>query len=303
MYFSKFPIVSYPSNITDEKKYVLARNIIRRIGFSEDTKSASGAFLEYSVKDGERPEHIADRVYGNPEEHWVVLLSNEIIDPYHGWYKSGSVIEEYINKKYSGYSVFFTNTGNTFSYNTNLFSGCTLTQSGNSSSITEYHPTLCKLIVASPSFSNGTATIGLSGGGNLTIKIQRILPSYTAVHHFEIQGPTADGHKIGALDTPTVDPLSKQTNQYNQYSDLGMVGSPPPETGIRQTTTPSGSNIELWETYIGKYMGISGSAVNTYAVSNFTYENTVNDSKRLIRVLHPRYLDTVKRELESLLRV
>lgn len=293
MYFSKFPVLSYPSNITEDRKYVLARNILRRIALSEDTKLASGAFIEYHVKDGEKPEHIADRVYGNAEEHWIVLLANDVIDPYHGWYKSGSVMESYISKKYAGYSVFFTNISNGFTYNGKLFSGCTLTQGGFSSAITEYHPTLCKLVVDS-AFSLGGATVGLSGGGQLSVKIQKTIASYTAVHHFI---------GITSGDDPSViDPLSKQTTQYDTYNEMGSVAFGTPVIGIR-TTTGNGANVSLYETYIGKYMGISGSGVNDYAVSNFIYETNMNESKRLIRVLHPRYLDTVKKELENLLRV
>lgn len=299
MYFSKFPILSYPSNIGDEKKYVLARNIIRRVSFSEDVKNSVGAFIEYHIKDGERPEHISDRVYGNSEEHWIILLANDIIDPYHDWYKSDTVLQDYISKKYNTYSIFFTDQTNSYLYNTNLYAGCTLSQNAVSSSILEYHPTLSKIVTYSP-FYVGGATLGLSGGTNVSVNIKRVLSSNTAVHHFEQQSPSTD---TIAQDFITVDPFSKQTNQYNSYTNLHVFGKKPPETGIRQSTTLSGSELGFWETYIGKYMGISGDAVDTYAVSNFIYEQRLNESRRKIKVLHPRYLDTVKRELEGLLRV
>ena len=112
-------------------------------------------------------------------------------------------------------------------------------------------------------------------------------------------------HFIGITlgdDSSVIDPLSKQTTQYDIYDQMGSVAFGTPVIGIR-TTTGNGANVSLWETYIGKYMGISGSGVNDYSVSNFIYETNENESKRLIRVLHPRYLDTVKKELENLLRV
>jgi hypothetical protein len=305
MYFKNFPVFSYPYKFGDETKTILARNIVRRVALSEETKKSYGAFVEYHVKDGERPEHIADRVYGNPEDHWIILLCNEIIDPYHDWYKSSTAMEEYISKKYGTFSIFFTNSNDGFVYNTNLFSGSTLSQNGMSSSIVEYHPLLCKLVVSSSSFSEGTATVGLSGGDQLTIKIQRILPSYTAVHHFRAVGITAIQEPIsenGADTIPTLDPLARQTNQYSDYTQLGVVGSGYPVVGIRTTSGSSGS-IDLSETYIGKYMGISGDVVDQYAVSNYIYETEKNDAKRKIKVLHPRYKDTVKLEIENLLKV
>ena len=155
MYFKNFPVFSYPYKFGNETKTVLARNIVRRVALSQESKSAYGAFIEYHVKDGERPEHIADRVYGNPEDHWILLLCNDIMDPYHDWYKSSTAMEEYISKKYGTFSVFFTSSGDAFVYNTNLFSGSTLSQNGVSSAILEYHPILCKMVVSSSSFSEG----------------------------------------------------------------------------------------------------------------------------------------------------
>jgi len=299
MYFSKFPVLSYPCTMNDERKYVLARNILRRVALSEDVKTNNAAFVEYNIKDGERPEHIADRVYGNAEDHWILLLSNDIIDPYHDWYKSSFAMDDYILKKYNTFSVFFGSTTGTYLYDTRFFAGSTLTQGSFVSSIKEYHPNLCKFVVDSASFSSGSATVGLSGGGSMTVTINRVLPSTFAVNHFEVNGVTLeDGEFINFI----ADPFAKQSNQYNTYTELGIVGSQPPSVGIINST-PVGSTLSFWETYIGRYMGVSGSPIDLYAVSNVSYERKKNEEKRTIRVLHPRYLDAIKKELESKLRV
>ena len=105
MYFSKFPVESYPSNIGENTKYVLARNILRRVALSDNTLGSNGAFIEYHIKDGEKPEHIADRVYGNPEEHWIILLTNNIIDPYYDWYLTHDQLKSYIVSKYGSLAI------------------------------------------------------------------------------------------------------------------------------------------------------------------------------------------------------
>ena len=299
MFFSKFPILSYPSNIGDEKKYVLARNIIRRIAFSEQVKNANGAFIEYNIKDGERPEHIADRVYGNSEDHWILLLANNIIDPYHQWYKSSTALQEYMLKKYSNFSIFFTNTSDSYLYNTNFYSDCTLTQGDYVSSVLEYHPTLSKIVV-NGLFVSGNATVKIASGTDVSIRIKRVLSSDFAVNRFEHQTSVENSLSPKSV---IVDPLTKQTTNYNNYNNLIVTGSKPPETGIRQNTVLSGSVLNFWETYIGRYMGVSGEFVNSYAVTNFAHENLLNESRRKIKVLHPRYVDTVKKEIENLLKV
>ena len=61
------------------------------------------------------------------------------------------------------------------------------------------------------------------------------------------------------------------------------------------------SDVDLWETYIGGYMGISGSQVNTYSVTNNTFEIEENEKKRTIKILHPRYKKQALQELQALL--
>lgn len=300
-YFSKFPLVQYPVRNGTDFKFVYARNIMRRISMNEDIKgSGSGAFIEYDVKDGERPEHIAERIYGDPSYHWLVLLSNEIIDPYHGWYRSGSVFEEYIQKKYGTTSVYFTKSDDTFYYSSGLVAGCTLKQGSKEVPIVEYFPALCKLSVRGDVFSVGGATLGLTTG-DVSVYIHKTEPSYLAVHHFEVSRPEGD---CGANEEMVVDPLSQQNTSYSVVG--GIIG----HTEDEYPSTPSvgvdyvgSGTVDLHETYIGKYMGISGDEVTTYSVSNHLYENKSNDSLRKIKLLHPRYKKLAVEELDSLLRV
>lgn len=302
MYFSKFPVVEYPIKDGSSIRYVYARNILRRIALSENIKSGEGIFIEYSVKDGERPEHIAERIYGSPTYHWLILLSNEIIDAYHGWYKSGFVMEDYIQKKYGGYSVFITDATDGFFFNSSVVSGSTLTQGSTNQTIIDYTPTLCKMTVrGSGSLVEGTATIGLSGGGTSTIKIQRIEPSYVAVHHFEVSRPVGD---CGASEEMVVDPLSQQNSSYSIVGGvIGMAENEYPTTTEGITYVGSGT-VSLNETYIGKYMGIGVDApVNLFSITNYIYENRKNDSAKTIRILHPKYKKLASEEFESLLRV
>ena len=55
----------------------------------------------YDVKEGETPEIIAHKLYGDAELHWVILLVNDITDRYHQWPMSGGQFLDYINDKYS----------------------------------------------------------------------------------------------------------------------------------------------------------------------------------------------------------
>lgn len=289
MYFSKFPVVEYPIFNGEKLQAVFACNILRRVALSETLRDGDGIFIEYSVKDGEKPEHIAERIYGNPNLHWIVLLTNTIIDPYHGWYKSNGVMETLIQKKHQGYSVFFTDANDGFLFDDSIGEGNTLSQQSLSSFISRYEPTLCKLVVDSSGFVKGNATIEAIGGVTLGIKIQRILPSYFAVNHFEIERPAND---VGESVAVIVDPLSERLGSYHSVLDgrvdLGDV-------------VGSGS---FSDSCIGRYMGLcGGTVVDNFAITNQLHEIEMNDKNRVIKILHPRYKDMAVKELALLLKV
>ena len=58
-------------------------------------------FDTYDVKESETPEMIADKLYGDSELHWIVLLFNNITDRYHQWPLNNNQFLSYMNDKYT----------------------------------------------------------------------------------------------------------------------------------------------------------------------------------------------------------
>ena len=82
-YFRQFPKIDYdvrgtgiPQKMTD---------ITRRVRFRDYMKRNFVVFDYYDVKSGETPEYIANEFYGDPELHWIVLMTNDIVDYYTEW--------------------------------------------------------------------------------------------------------------------------------------------------------------------------------------------------------------------------
>ena len=61
-------------------------------------------YATYTVKDGERPEDIAYLYYDDATYAWLVLLANDIVDPFSDWAKSQEELDEYIKLKYEAQS-------------------------------------------------------------------------------------------------------------------------------------------------------------------------------------------------------
>ena len=92
------PKIYYDSAGTGQPKIVT--NILRRVGLRSKVKTNTMLFDTYSLREGETPEIIAHKLYGDPELHWIVMLVNNIIDRYHDWPMSTNQFNSYLNQKY-----------------------------------------------------------------------------------------------------------------------------------------------------------------------------------------------------------
>ena len=99
-FFDVFPKTYYDLDGTRSGSYEIATNIFVRIGILNSLKNNSSVYYPYLIQDGDTPELIADKYYGSPEYHWVVLYMNDILNPYYDWPLDYKKFENYINGKY-----------------------------------------------------------------------------------------------------------------------------------------------------------------------------------------------------------
>ena len=81
-------------------KYKLLPNILRRVKLRAGLRSGAFLFDNYDVKDGERPEDVAYKWFGDAEYHWVILMTNNITDRYYQWPLTQPQFQEYLKDKY-----------------------------------------------------------------------------------------------------------------------------------------------------------------------------------------------------------
>ena len=97
MYFSSFPVIPYGSTDGTVKNVT---NLLRRVAIRTKVKSNAALYDTYNVKNGETPEIIADKLYQDPELHWIVMLVNNITDRYHQWPMKEQQFNTFLNEKY-----------------------------------------------------------------------------------------------------------------------------------------------------------------------------------------------------------
>ena len=99
MYFNTFPQIPYDNYGNGDFRFVT--NLLRRVALRINISQNTSFFDTYDVKEGETPEMIAHKLYGESEYHWVVLMVNEVVDRYHQWPMSRRQFLAHLNDKYT----------------------------------------------------------------------------------------------------------------------------------------------------------------------------------------------------------
>ena len=97
-YFNQFPKLLY--DIKGNNNVKVVPDIFRRIKIVNKIKGNVSLIDNYDVEDGERPEHVAYKLYGDSDYFWVICMINNIENPYYDWPLSNLQFENYLKDKY-----------------------------------------------------------------------------------------------------------------------------------------------------------------------------------------------------------
>ena len=97
-YFDMFPNIYYSAK--GDGKFTIMKDILSRVKLIANVKENILGFDYYDVKDGETPEIIAHKYYGDINLHWTILVANDIVDYYEDWPMSTQRFEEFVKEKY-----------------------------------------------------------------------------------------------------------------------------------------------------------------------------------------------------------
>jgi hypothetical protein len=84
----------------NNENYKLLPDILRRVKQRNAIKSGQYVFDNYDVRDGEKPEDIAYKWFGDAELHWVILMTNNVTDRYYDWPMNSVQFQAMLEDKY-----------------------------------------------------------------------------------------------------------------------------------------------------------------------------------------------------------
>ena len=90
-----------------EGDYSLVKNLFKRAKLREDIYQDLAFFTKYDVSGDDRPDNVADLIYGDPTLDWVVLLSNNIVNVQSEWPLSQADFNRYITEKYDSEEILY----------------------------------------------------------------------------------------------------------------------------------------------------------------------------------------------------
>jgi hypothetical protein len=284
-YFNNVPMVSYPitSTKTGVTSNYTARNILVRARILQNIKDATTTYLTYSVRDGERPEHLAKRIYGRSDLHWIILMFNDIIDPMFQWPLSSNEVTNIVDTRYSGVAYFIDmknplRGGDDFWFEV----GTKITISGSSSTpiVSEWNPDLYKIVVPSGSpttTASKVITQTRSDGKVVSATVKRVVADNRyAVHHFvnSDTGETEDHHTLASDPDRFFNASTEEASVLDRYI-----------LGNEVLTLPS---------------TISGQdSITIVPVTNYEYEISENDSKRQVKVMRSQLVDQIIKDMRA----
>ena len=103
-YFREIPDIEYQSPFNSrisDSSYVLAKNIFKKMKIRDDLQDVFTIFNKYVIREGQRPDTLAEALYGKSDLDWVILISAGIINVRDEWPMSDHELYEYVVNKYT----------------------------------------------------------------------------------------------------------------------------------------------------------------------------------------------------------
>lgn len=285
-FFDKFPIVRYTIDRQLFSEYDDVTNVLFRIGIIKNVlENNINAYYYYAITDEDRPEILAEKVYGDAEAHWIILYANNIYDPYYDWPMDSRTFEKYLIDKYGSIEWAMTNYHHYEKVVTRENPAAQITMT-TIFEINEKKLTNDALTIVDLEYSYNVGEMAYVGSSYESNTYSGQIISWNSANGYIVLANTSGAAKsydflIGANSAANGTILTTQVpsapmDAYNTLVDT---------TGYSTYTVDNKTVIET---------------ISRNKVSYYDYEVQLNDSKRQIKIIQPQYYSQIMSELDNL---
>lgn len=285
-FFDKFPLVRYTVDSGLYNEYDTVRNVLFRIGIIKEVMENNvNAYYYYAIRDSDRPEVLAELIYGDAQAHWIILYANNIYDPYYDWPMDSRTFQKYIIDKYGSLEWAQTN----YHHYEKV--------------ITRENPfaqvvSTTRFEVNEKKFTNDTLTIIDAEYDYNVGELAYVGTSYAS--------NTYSG-KILAWNNANGYIVLANTNGAPKSYDF-LIGANSAANGTILTTTVPSTPMDAYNTLTdttdySTYTVGGRTVIQTVSrdkITYYDYEDQLNESKRQIKIIQPSYYTQILNELKNI---
>lgn len=100
-YFAKFPVIAYPfDHFRNGTELRAVRDIVLNVRFVKEIIEGIQYFDEFDIPENDSIEIVAEKLYGDPNLHWVLMLINERYDYLNDFPLDEYSLEKLVDSKY-----------------------------------------------------------------------------------------------------------------------------------------------------------------------------------------------------------
>jgi len=314
-YFRQVPDFDYVSRDSDQKQiseYTPVKNLFKRGKLRDDIFGNLSYFTKYKIIGDERPDNVAYKIYNDETLDWVILLSNNILNIQSEWPLEQNTFDKIMLEKYGSYD--------------NLYNGI------NHYETTEVRDSVGNLILpagirmppqlkSGNGFLEGYRGIGVISrfvyGGDVEVTINQNLVDLRQNLEIRIQNAVDDAIN-GVFAIKTIERRDTNGDGIEDQTrfTIEVTGTPTSGNGIELEVTGDevlefNSTIPLQDPNNYSYQYYDNN-LNTNVlvpyfsvlnpVTNYQYESELENDKRNIYVLKPRYLNVVYNDMDEIMK-
>jgi len=192
-FFKNFPEMQYK---LDSGKIITIKDFFRKSNIEGAAQEAVVNYTLHELEEGDRPDVLASKLYGNGDLHWTFFLVNDY-NNYYEWWKDQFTFEKYIKEKYKGKYFICENSTDIVSATSKFLLGETITGVNSRGVVTEVDPTFCRLGVdVEIGFTNPVSSTGSTS--NKSVTPTSIIDKRDGIAYYEKDGVKSTHFVAGA---------------------------------------------------------------------------------------------------------
>lgn len=313
------------STATQETTLQILTDITTNVRVRKEVLENVTLYDEYDILEGETPEMIAEKIYGNPELHWVIMIVNQRYDHYRDFPLTTRELEQHCANTYGADNI---NSVHHYERNGIITEAlATMKIPNDVYSQIKINDFITNSSIANAKIMTNVHEFSLSNAKNKDKATATVL---VKLYDAEYAGITGDNYigtariytqsstsvSLGDIDLisgKTINDIRSIYRDSTSYMvNLQLITSTYSTVGVLVDygRFATGEFVSIKGVRNGSYQTVANYTIpqngfvlndNYFAITNYIHEVNENEKKRRIKIISPRLIDKIITEFQKLI--